>query len=131
MFSEKEVAYLISQRLARIATVSSSMHPDVSPVGFEFDGKRFIIFGENLERTLKYRNVKNGNTKVALVVDDLESITPWTPRAVKVHGTAQVDEVDGRAILVIRPDTHWSWGVEAPPFEGGSQAIRKVVHDRS
>ncbi len=43
----------------------------------------------------------------------------------------QVEEVDGRAVLVIRPDSHWSWGVEAPPFEGGRQAIRKVVHDGS
>ena len=128
MFSEKEVAYLASQRLARLATVSSSTQPDVSPVGFEFDGKRFIISGHNVKRTTKYRNVKGGNRKVALVVDDLESTNPWTPRGVRVHGTAQVEEVDGRAVLVIRPDSHWSWGVEAPPFEGGSQAIRKVVH---
>ena len=38
MFSEKEVAYIKSQRLARIATVSKKQQPDVAPVSFEFDG---------------------------------------------------------------------------------------------
>jgi pyridoxamine 5'-phosphate oxidase family protein len=37
MFSDKEIAYLQSQRLARIATVSKERQPDVAPVGFDFD----------------------------------------------------------------------------------------------
>ena len=37
-FSEEEINYLQSQRLARIATVSADGQPDVAPVGFEFDG---------------------------------------------------------------------------------------------
>ena len=41
MFSEKEIAYLKSQKLARIATVSADGEPDVAPVGFTFDGQRF------------------------------------------------------------------------------------------
>lgn len=130
MFSDKEIAYLNSQRLARIATVSSSAQPDVSPVGFQFDGERFIISGQNVERTLKYKNVDSGSTKVGLVIDDLVSISPWTPRGVKVHGTAEISELDGRAVLVIRPDTHWSWGIEDAALEGGRQAIRKVKHVR-
>ena len=56
MFSDKEVTYLASQRLARIATISTSMQPDVSPVGFQFDGERFIVSGHNVERTRKYRS---------------------------------------------------------------------------
>lgn len=48
MFSEKEIEYLKSQRLARIATAATmtssleekeeSIQPDVVPVGFDFDG---------------------------------------------------------------------------------------------
>jgi len=38
MFSDKEIAYLNSQRLARIATASVEGRPDVAPVGFSFDG---------------------------------------------------------------------------------------------
>ncbi len=38
MFSDKEIQYIKSQRLARIATVSAQVQPDVAPVGFDFDG---------------------------------------------------------------------------------------------
>jgi hypothetical protein len=38
MFSEKEIAYLKSQRLGRIATVFNQLQPDVAAVGFDFDG---------------------------------------------------------------------------------------------
>lgn len=44
-FSEKEIAYLKSQRLARIATVSANGDPDVAPVGFTFDGQHLLIGG--------------------------------------------------------------------------------------
>lgn len=41
IFSQSEIEYLKSQRIARIATVSAledrSMQPDVVPVGFDFD----------------------------------------------------------------------------------------------
>ena len=75
MFSEKEVNYMKSQRLARIATVSKELQPDVAPVGFEFDGAYFYVGGLNLSKSLKYKNVLH-NPKVSLVIDDLESITP-------------------------------------------------------
>jgi pyridoxamine 5'-phosphate oxidase family protein len=45
MFSEKEVDYIKSQRLGRIATVSKELQPDVAAVGFEFDGQNFYIGG--------------------------------------------------------------------------------------
>jgi pyridoxamine 5'-phosphate oxidase family protein len=41
IFSEREIAYLKSQRLARIATVSKELQPDIAPVGSEFDGDHF------------------------------------------------------------------------------------------
>jgi pyridoxamine 5'-phosphate oxidase family protein len=45
IFSQTEIQYLKSQRIARIATVSvssedtKSMQPDVVPVGYDFDGE--------------------------------------------------------------------------------------------
>jgi hypothetical protein len=36
MFTEKEIAYLKSKRLARIATVSASGQPDVADRGIHF-----------------------------------------------------------------------------------------------
>jgi pyridoxamine 5'-phosphate oxidase family protein len=89
MFSEKEIAYLHSQRLARIATTSEDMQRDVAPVGFDFDGTYFYVGGINLPTTLKYENIQK-NLKVSLVIDDLESTSPWKPRGIKVHGIADL-----------------------------------------
>lgn len=90
-FSEEEIAYLRSQRLARIATVSADGQPDVVPVGFEFDGTHLYVGGIDPARTRKFRNVRAGNTKVALVIDDLPSTDPWTPRYLRIYGDAAED----------------------------------------
>lgn len=73
-FSQKEIEYLKSQRLARIATSAVSVNeersiqPDVVPVGFDFDDNYFYVGGMNLLKSTKYRNVLKNN-KVALVFD--------------------------------------------------------------
>jgi len=119
MLSEKEVAYLKSQPLARLATVSAQGQPDVSPVGFEYDGEYFYVGGHyQPAKTRKYRNVTAGNQKVALVIDDLESIQPWKPRGVRIYGTAEAVERTGMfglgPYLRITPKRAWSWNVEGP-----------------
>ena len=50
-FTEEEITYLRSQRLARIATVDPEGQPDVAPVGFEFDGTYFYVGGIDPART--------------------------------------------------------------------------------
>jgi pyridoxamine 5'-phosphate oxidase family protein len=129
MFSERERAYLESQRLARIATVSAALQPDVAPVGFEFDGEMFFVGGLDLKRTLKFKNVERGNRHVSLVVDDLESVQPWKPRGVKVHGTAELVERTGHlgrgVYLAIRPDRYWSWGIEEAAILDGKSNIKR------
>lgn len=115
MFSEKETAYLKSQRLARIATASGESQPDVAPVGFDFDGTYFYVGGYALSKTLKYKNVHR-NPRVSLVVDDLESVKPWRPRGIKVHGIADLTSREGYAgagtYIRIQPREIWSWGIE-------------------
>ena len=129
IFSQKEIEYLESQRLARIATAAVSaqdertVQPDVVPVGFDFDGEYLYVGGMNLLKSTKYRNVLK-NAKVAIVIDDLKSIDPWDPRGVKIYGTA--DEVTrqggymegtGHAnpiYIRISPKKKWSWGIEDP-----------------
>ncbi len=129
MFSDKEVAYLKSQRLARIATAWADGQPDVAPVGFLFDGQCFLIGGLDIKRTLKYRNVKT-NGRAALVIDDLESLDPWSPRGIKIHGTARIIEREGHMgqseYIEITPQRYWSWGIESPTFVGGKPVIKKV-----
>jgi pyridoxamine 5'-phosphate oxidase family protein len=129
MFSEKEVDYLNSQKLARIATVSAKGQPDVAPVSFEFDGQHFYVGGLNMAITLKYKNVLNGNKKIALVFDDLESVAPWRPRGIKIHGGAEIVERQGKlgegSYLRITPEKYWSWGIERPVFEDGKVVMKK------
>jgi pyridoxamine 5'-phosphate oxidase family protein len=95
-FSDEEVAYLRSQRLARLATVAPDGQPDVVPVGFEFDGTHLHLGGLAPARTRKYRNVQAGNTRVALVIDDLASVQPWSPRYLRIYGTAELVQRQGQ-----------------------------------
>ncbi|HEV8486678.1 MAG TPA: PPOX class F420-dependent oxidoreductase [Blastocatellia bacterium] len=129
MFSEKEITYLKSQRLARIATVSIDGQPDVAPVGFSFDGERFFVGGLDIKLTLKYKNVKS-NPRVALVIDDLQSVDPWTPRGIKIHGKARIVERHGHLgaaeYIEVTPERYWSWGIDAPTFEHGKPVMKKV-----
>jgi pyridoxamine 5'-phosphate oxidase family protein len=94
IFTQKEIEYLKSQRLARIATAAStqqegSVQPDVVPVGFDFGGEYLYVGGMNLLKSTKFRNVLKNN-KVAIVVDDLKSIDPWDPRGIRIYGTADI-----------------------------------------
>ncbi|MCB0173611.1 MAG: PPOX class F420-dependent oxidoreductase [Anaerolineae bacterium] len=132
MFSEAELAYLKSQYLARLGTVSSKGQPTVDAVGFEFDGARFYIGGRNLPGTRKYKNVAAGNHKVSIIIDDLESVQPWQPRQIKVHGLAEIVERDGqfghKEYLAITPTVSWSFGVDEPlDYKGGKFAPKKII----
>jgi pyridoxamine 5'-phosphate oxidase family protein len=119
-FNDEEVAYLQSQRLARVATVGPDGQPDVVPVGFEYDGEHLYIGGIDPEKTRKYRNIEAGNDKVAVVIDDLVSAQPWTPRYLRVYGTAELVERPGQfgpaRYLKITPTTSWSFNLEGQPF---------------
>lgn len=114
-FTEEEIAYLASQRLARIATAAADGQPDVAPVGFDFDGTYFYVGGRAPEKTRKFKNVRAGNAKVALVIDDLASVDPWSPRGIRVFGTAEVVDHEGYAgpgkYLRIAPQISWSWNL--------------------
>ena len=131
MFTDTEITYLKSQPLGRLATISSSGQPDAVPVGFEFDGLVFYVGGHNPENTRKYKNVRAGNNKIALVVDDLVSVDPWTPRGIRIYGTARLVERQGRfgpgEYMMITPVISWSWNLEGRPFDQGK--TNRTVHE--
>jgi pyridoxamine 5'-phosphate oxidase family protein len=133
MFTEKESSYINSQPLARLATISKELQPDASPVGFEFDGKDFYITGRNLAATRKYKNVEDGYQKVALIIDDLESIEPWKPRGIRIFGTAEIIERSGklgsRNYLHIVSKVSWSWNIEGPAIIDGKFLSNKTIHN--
>jgi pyridoxamine 5'-phosphate oxidase family protein len=110
-FSKAEADYLRNTPLARLATVSKEGKPDVAPVTFEFDGRYFYVGGRAMKKTRKYWNVRNGDRRVSFVVDDLATVNPWAPRAIKVDGTAEIVEKSGEPggpYLRITPLTHRS-----------------------
>lgn len=131
MFSEQELAYVKSQPLARLGTVSTKGQTDVDAVGFQFDGAHFYIGGIQLPATRKYKNVAAGNNKVSLLIDDLKTIQPWEPRGIKIHGTAEIVQLAGRfgngEYLKITPTVSWSWGVEGENFVEGNFKPKKIV----
>lgn len=118
MFTKEEVQYVKSQLLMRIATANAKGKPNVAPVGFEFDGKHFYIGSIKqsiLRSTPRYINVKNGNTQIALVIDDLVSVDPWKVRGVRVNGVADIVNRKGQfgkgEYIRIKPKISWSWGL--------------------
>lgn len=131
-FSDQEVAYLRSQRLARLSTVAPDGQPDVAPVAFEFDGTHFYVGGHDPAKTRKFRNVDAGHEKVALVVDDLKTIDPWTPRFVRVYGTAALVEREGRfgagPYMRITPTVSWSFNLDGESSTRDAE-FQRTVHE--
>jgi pyridoxamine 5'-phosphate oxidase family protein len=143
LFSQKEVEYLKSQRLARVATAAvtsssetrKSVQPDVVPVGFDFDGDYFYVGGMNLLKSIKYKNVLQ-NSKVAIVIDDLKTVDPWDPRGMKIYGDADIvtrkgGYMDGTGhsnpqYIRINPKKKWSWGIDEPIFVEGRFNVKRA-----
>lgn len=132
-FSEEELAYLRSQPLARLSTVSADGQPDVVPVAFEVDGTGFWIGGgATVVHTRKVRNVAGGRDQVALVVDDLVSREPFVARGIRVYGRAGAPEervgmVGPGVYLRITPTVSWSWNLAGEPVGARwYEAVRRV-----
>jgi pyridoxamine 5'-phosphate oxidase family protein len=133
MFTEKEVDYLTGQRLGRLATVTPDGEAHVVPIGFQLSEDRAAIefSGRDLaaRRPLYLRNLE-ANPSVALVVDDLASTQPWTPRGVTVRGRAEVHAQGGERLgrdaawIRITPTHIASWGIDAHAY--GPPNSRKV-----
>lgn len=134
MFSAPEIEYMKQQRLCRFATVSENGQPDVVPVSFEFDGKCFWVGSHSQDifhRTRKYKNVRDGRTSVALTIDDLKSVDPWRPRAIRIYGTAEIMEHKGifgpGKYLRVTPKVSWSFGIEGLRLKQGQWSL-KTIH---
>ncbi|GIM96307.1 PPOX class F420-dependent oxidoreductase [Paractinoplanes toevensis] len=129
-FTDEERAYIATQPLARIATVAKDGQPDVTPVTFHFDGDAFYVGGFRPADTRRARNVRSGNTQVALTIDDLKTMRPWTPRYVRVYGIAEFVDRNGQEVLKIVPSTSWSMNLSGQwsPGTDAPNPIRKTDH---
>jgi len=96
-----EIAYLQSQRMARIATVGSNGQPHVVPVAFRYnlETQTIDIGGhDGFAKRKKWRDVKS-NPKVAVVIDDIVSVNPWKVRGIEIRGEAEMLMIGGQSIV--------------------------------
>jgi pyridoxamine 5'-phosphate oxidase family protein len=126
VFTEGEVAYLASQRLARLATASASGQPDVSAVGFGLEEDAIVSGGIDLTKTIRWHHLKE-NPRATIVIDDLASTDPFSPRGVKVRGAAIVEDHDGRPRIRIVPEVIWSWGINQDAAKRFTSIERRAV----
>jgi PPOX class F420-dependent enzyme/OxyR family protein len=121
--TDREIAYLSSQYLGRIATVDARGRPHVVPTGFAVNREQGTIElgGFNFHQLRRVRDIRT-NPHVALVVDDVEDPSMWTARGVEIRGVATLHDGDERSILGdnvtadgwmhITPTSTRSWGLD-------------------
>jgi pyridoxamine 5'-phosphate oxidase family protein len=130
-FTEAEVEYLKSQPLGRLATVGPDGAPHVMPVGvyYDPDAEAVVIGGHNMAKSKKFRDAAR-RPDVAVVIDDLASVNPWTPRGIEVRGHAETFTEGGEeagervgaaftfdpAWIRIRPRRILAWGIESDSY---------------
>ncbi len=120
VFTPEEINYLQNQRLARIATVGPDGQPHVVPVGFRYnpDTDTIDIGGHNFAQRKKWRDVQQ-NPRVAVVIDDIASVNPWTVRGLEIRGEAERLMTGGETVIAgfdsamfrITPKRIVSWGI--------------------
>jgi pyridoxamine 5'-phosphate oxidase family protein len=116
-----QIEYLAGQRLGRIATTGADRKPHVVPTSFRYnqDLGTIDVGGLHVATTKKYRDVE-ANPWAAIVVDDLASTNPWSPRMLEVRGRAEAVADGGAnlgpgfgdAFIRIYPEKVNSFGIE-------------------
>ena len=131
-FSDKEIAYLESQRLGRLATIGPDGAPHNVPVGFRYNATlgTLDIGGHALGKTRKFRDVQR-ELRVAFIVDDLASIQPWVVRGIEIRGTAEAIGDGGQGLgpgfgaemIRITPTRIVAWGIDGSSFGANSRNV--------
>src|SRR5690349_4480049 len=116
-----QIEYLAGQRLGRIATTGADGKPHVVPTSFRYNEAlgTIDVGGLHVATTKKFRDVQ-ANPRAAIVVDDLASIDPWTPRMLEIRGPAEAVERGGahlgpgfgESFIRIHPQKANSYGID-------------------
>ena len=110
-FTRAERAWLASQRLGRLATVAPDGVVGNAPVTYFVRADDTIdIGGMRMGATKKFRNVRAGS-RVAFVVDIVDTSQGWHPIYLEIRGTAEAradagPPADGFSpeVITIHPD---------------------------
>jgi pyridoxamine 5'-phosphate oxidase family protein len=120
-FSPEERAWLASQRLGRLATVSPTGVVGNAPVTYFLRADDTIdIGGMRMGETKKFRNVQAGS-RVAFVVDIVDTTEGWHPIYLEIRGAAEAladvaPPADGFSRQVIRIHPDWVKSFNLPPL---------------
>jgi pyridoxamine 5'-phosphate oxidase family protein len=97
VFTEKEIEYLGTQRLGRLATIDSAGNPHVVPVGFRYNPETdtIDIGGHGIAQSRKWAHAE-AHPRVAFVVDDV--LPPWQPRMIEIKADAELLQSGGESI---------------------------------
>jgi pyridoxamine 5'-phosphate oxidase family protein len=116
-----QIEYLSGQRLGRLATTGADGKPHVVPTSFRYNRElgTLDVGGHHVATTKKYRDVQ-ANPWAAIVIDDLVSTNPWTPRMLEIRGRAEAVDTGGadlgpgfgEAFIRIYPERVNSFGIE-------------------
>jgi pyridoxamine 5'-phosphate oxidase family protein len=119
--TDAQIEYLGGQRLGRLATTGKDRRPHVVPVSFRYNAELDTIDsgGMHVATTKKFRDVQ-ANGYAAIVIDDLKSVDPWTPRMLEIRGRAEALDSGGNdlgpgfgdALIRVHPDKVNSYGIE-------------------
>ncbi len=131
VFTPAELAYLQSRRLGRIATAGLDGQPHVVPVGFRYNPEldTIDVGGHGFSKRKKFRDVQR-NPRVAIVIDDLVSVNPWTVRGIEIRGEAVILSSGGTALgrgfeeamFRIKPKRIISWGIEGRVYASSARS---------
>lgn len=129
-FTEKELEYMATQRLGRLATLTKDGAPHLSPVGFHYNPEldTIDIGGRNLPGTVKWREIQRDG-RVSFVVDDV--LPPWKPRGIEIRGQAEVIETAGAELnpnfgpgmIRIKPQRIIVWGLDAGSYDLNARSV--------
>lgn len=119
-FSSEERAWLVSQKLGRLATVAPNGVVGNAPVTYFVRSDDSIdIGGMHMGDTKKFRNVQAGS-RVAFVVDIVDTSQGWHPIYLEIRGTAEaLSDVEppgngfSREVIRIHPDWVKSFNMPA------------------
>ena len=109
---------LNSANPARMAYIALDGTPRVVPVGFDWDGERFVI--GTVPGSAKVRALQ-ASPKVALTIDT--SPPAWPPNVLLVRGTASVELVDGVFPEYVAGAKKLTPAEEFPGWEQGVRAL--------
>jgi pyridoxamine 5'-phosphate oxidase family protein len=120
-FTTREIEYLESQSMGRLATVGPDGRPHIVPLTYRYnpDEDTIDLGGIDFANTKKWRDAQ-ANERVTFLVDDF---SPTAAHAVEVRGDAEIHETGGEAInprfpqfvpqfIRLRPRRVVSWGLE-------------------